>query len=158
MLFRSSSLSGNYNLDCLTFFREEAKGKISLEAEDLILLDSEKKEYSPTASNQYYVVNQSRYGSLSLFFYSEEDKLLPLSLYLSNSYPVSVEFDSLFRFMVNSEFLEGSNVLIAPDSSLSAFKEVAFGSVSFKKGMNVLRIENQRVSPSTYGIDRIVLG
>ncbi|MFA6874638.1 MAG: hypothetical protein WCR16_03405 [Bacilli bacterium] len=153
-----SSLSGNYNLDCLTFFREEAKGKISLEAEDLILLDSEKKEYSPTASNQYYVVNQSRYGSLSLFFYSEEDKLLPLSLYLSNSYPVSVESDSLFRFMVNSEFLEGSNVLIAPDSSLSAFKEVAFGSVSFKKGMNVLRIENQRVSPSTYGIDRIVLG
>ncbi len=155
-VIRITSVSGGYNLDCITFFNTEySKGdEVTSEAEDLILLDGVRRVYSTHASGEWYVSNTVEYSSQSLFFYCEEAADLTLTAALSYTTTTSVTASAAFDVMINMESISYDAPVISNTGVMYEFNEVNLGTFSFSEGMNVLRFTNYGY---IYGMDYIVL-
>ncbi|MFA6829631.1 MAG: hypothetical protein WCR67_02870 [Bacilli bacterium] len=151
-----TSINGNYNLDCISFFNSEIKsGELfNIESENLILQDSAVSYYSSYASGKYYVTGTGTYASVTLFFYSDKETLLTLGMSLSYPSPFPFTTADLFTVMINSENIAYNEPSLSGTASLTTFQEATVGNFAFTKGMNVLRIN---FTGASFGLDCLSL-
>ncbi len=151
------SVTGNYDLDCLTLFNtriDEATTTLKMEGEDLILLGDEVRNYSRKASNSLFISNSSSYSSILLYVYLKESYSLKLTMALSYLNLVKTNSVNLFDMTLNNVTIKEEGVEILTSNAVDQFKDVAFGEIAFNQGMNILRINNKGV---VYQLDNFVL-
>ncbi len=151
------SVTGNYDLDCLTLFNtriDEATTTLKMEGEDLLLLGDEVRNYSRKASNSLFISNSSSYSSILLYVYLKESYSMKLTMALSYLNLVKTNSVNLFDMTLNNVTIKEEGVEILTSNAVDQFKDVAFGEIAFNQGMNILRINNKGV---VYQLDNFVL-
>ncbi len=150
-----TSVSGYYNLDCITLFTTEYSSQDSLysEAEDM-LTEYATKVYSTHASNGYYVRHDEAYSAQFFYFYAEEECQLTLTLAASYTDSSYIGASTAFNLMINSESVSYESPVINKTSSMTDFEETQITVLTFKEGLNVLKVINNGY---TYGIDYLLL-